>query len=82
MREAVRFTDDIVREATQVVACLRRQFPNSTLVGIHVRKGDSNEKYGREGCLTAPPEFFQRAMTYFRRRFSRVTFVVLGEDRK
>ena len=84
VREAVRFTDDIVREATQVVACLRRQFPNSTLVGIHVRRGDliTNEKYGREGCLTAPPEFFQRAMTYFRRRFSRVTFVVLGEDRK
>lgn len=85
VREAVTFADDIVRNATRVLNSLKLQFPNTTFVGVHVRRGDLVTKWRQlspQGYLTASPEFFQRAMTYFRRRFSRVAFVVLGEDRK
>ena len=85
VREAVTFADDIVRNATRVLNYLKLQFPNTTFVGVHVRRGDlvtNWKQLSPQGYLTASPEFFQRAMTYFRRRCSRVAFVVLGEDRK
>ena len=85
VREAMTFNDDIVAAATRVVQTLKLRFPNTTLVGVHVRRGDlavDGSKSRAQGYLTAPPEFFQRATRYFRQRFSRVAFVVLGEDRQ
>ena len=83
VREAMTFADDIVRNANRVLNSLKLQFPNTTFVGVHVRRGDlATNRKSSKGYRTASPEFFQRAMTYFRRRFSRVMFVVLGYDPK
>ncbi|KAK7111384.1 hypothetical protein V1264_011025 [Littorina saxatilis] len=81
IRQAVTFSDEIVQSATVVISRLKTAYPNTTLVGIHNRRGDLAKKaLRRHGYLTAPPEFFKKSMTYFRERFSRVLFVVLGED--
>ena len=84
VRKALTFADDIVWNASQIITCLRRQFPNTTLVGIHNRRGDlvTKKNLKLQGYVTAPADFFQRSMTYFRRRFSKVTFIVLGENRE
>ena len=86
VRKALTFTDEIVRNATRVVDSLKLEFPDTTLVGIHVRRGDlaatDDETLRAQGYLTAPADFFQRSMAYFRRRFPNVTFIVLGEDRE
>ncbi|KAK7092676.1 hypothetical protein V1264_008386 [Littorina saxatilis] len=84
MRQAVTFTDEIVRKATVVISRLKTAYPNTTLVGIHNRRGDlaKNKGLTRMGYMTAPPKFFNKSMTYFRERFSRVLFIVLGEDRQ
>ena len=72
----VTFKDSIVAEASDVIQDLRRQFASATLVGIHVRRGDITTVAGHRN---APVEFYNKAMNYFRERFSRVAFVVLGE---
>ena len=76
MKTLVTFKDSIVTEASDVIRDLRRQFANATLVGIHVRRGDIITVAGH---INAPIEFYNNAMNYFRKRFSRVVFVVLGE---
>ena len=81
MKTLVTFKDDIVREAAQVMGDLRRQYANTTLVGVHVRRGDLQARKVN-GYLMPKPDFFLRAMTYFRNRFrSKVTFLVLSEPR-
>ena len=81
MKTLVTFKDDIVQEAAQVMGDLRRQYANTTLVGVHVRRGDLQRRGAvGGGYLVAPVAFFHRAMTYFRQRFhSKVTFLVLSE---
>ena len=76
VKTLVTFKDSIVTEASDVIRDLRRQFANATLVGIHVRRGDITTVAGH---IDAPVEFYNNAMNYFRKRFPRVVFVVLGE---
>ena len=76
MKTLVTFKDSIVAEASDIIRDLRRQFANATLVGIHVRRGDITIVGGH---INAPIEFYNNAMNYFRKRFPRVAFVVLGE---
>ena len=76
VKTLVTFKDSIVTEASDVIRDLRRQFANATLVGIHVRRGDITTVAGHRN---APVGFYNNAMNYFRKRFSPVAFVVLGE---
>ncbi|XP_070174307.1 galactoside alpha-(1,2)-fucosyltransferase 2-like, partial [Littorina saxatilis] len=81
MKKAVTFADDIVQTATKVVEGFRTKFPNTTFVGVHNRRGDLTKSVlVSQGYRVASPDFFVRALTYFRERFSRVKFLVLGED--
>jgi len=50
-------------------------------VGVHVRRGDLLQEYYKNyGYTTADREYFVKAMQYFRRRYSRVQFVVCSDD--
>ncbi|XP_076436926.1 galactoside alpha-(1,2)-fucosyltransferase 1-like [Babylonia areolata] len=80
VRRATRFKDHVVTEAVQIVTDLRKRLPRRTLVGVHVRRGDYLlPRQVEMGRRVAPPDYFLRAMTYFR-RFRDVTFVVLSQD--
>ena len=83
MKTLVTFKDDIVQQAEQAIGDLRRLYANTTLVGVHVRRGDlKNPGAVNQGYLVAPVDFFHRAMTYYRHRFhSKVTFLVMSEPK-
>ncbi|KAK2167764.1 hypothetical protein LSH36_24g05012 [Paralvinella palmiformis] len=50
-------------------------------VGVHIRRGDLlKEYYKNYGYATADKEYFDRAMDYFKRRYSSVQFVVCSDD--
>ncbi|XP_070206269.1 galactoside alpha-(1,2)-fucosyltransferase 1-like [Littorina saxatilis] len=79
--DIISFTDEIVNNATQVIARLRQLFPGTTLVGVHVRREDIvREKWAEIGFVAGSPKYFNRAMMLFRERFPFVTFVVVGQD--
>ncbi|KAK7092231.1 hypothetical protein V1264_008014 [Littorina saxatilis] len=81
MKKAVTFADGIVQNATKVIDGLRKKYPNTIFVGVHNRRGDmTNKGFASQGYVTATPDFFKRALTYFRSIFSRVKFIVLGDD--
>lgn len=79
--QALTFSDSIVSTARDVVQQLREKYKNSTLIAVHNRRGDFASEHNRRlGYPTAPPEYFNRSMTYFKSRFSNPVFVVASED--
>ncbi|CAH1784091.1 unnamed protein product [Owenia fusiformis] len=56
---------------------------NIILVGIHIRRTDmAKASENRRGYLTAPKEYFQNAMQYFRNKHRYVRFIVCTDDIK
>ncbi|KAK7106143.1 hypothetical protein V1264_017434 [Littorina saxatilis] len=81
VKQAMTFTDDIVTRAVTIVDSLRKRFPDRTLVGVHIRMEDYlSERAVSNGKRTAPPDYYIKAMTYFRKRFDDVTFVIITKD--
>ncbi|XP_025092757.1 galactoside 2-alpha-L-fucosyltransferase 2-like [Pomacea canaliculata] len=78
IREAMKFKDSIVTQASKVVDSLRQKH-NRTLTGIHVRRGDYLY-IGFVGYKTAPVQYLVHAMDYVRQRFRDVTFVISSDD--
>ena len=82
VRQAMRFKEDVVKQAAEVLRDLRKT-SNSTLVGVHVRRGDYlANKHVRLGYVTAPARFYLDAMSYMRKRFGNVTFFVSTDSAK
>ncbi|KAL8598421.1 hypothetical protein ACOMHN_032698 [Nucella lapillus] len=78
VRQAIRFKQSITQRATSTVTDLRKKHPKQTLVGVHVRMGDYLSKRAiSTGKRIAPPDFYLRAMAYFRSKFHDVIFVVI-----
>ncbi|XP_025089901.1 galactoside 2-alpha-L-fucosyltransferase 2-like [Pomacea canaliculata] len=78
VRLALRFKDWILLKAERFVQGVRRKLPGRTLVGVHVRRTDHNEP--EVGRMAASAEYLHNSMTYFRRRFSPLTFVLASDD--
>ncbi|XP_076438614.1 galactoside alpha-(1,2)-fucosyltransferase 1-like [Babylonia areolata] len=77
VKRVVLFKDSIVDKAVRIMADLREKLPRRTLVGVHVRMEDYlNQRAIGNGKTVAPPDFYRRAMTYFRSNFRDVTFLV------
>ena len=77
--ETILFKEDIVVIAEDVVRSLRKTFPHNTLVGVHVRMEDHTRRRAvTKGKTVAPSDYYARAMTNFRGRYSAVTFVVIA----
>lgn len=84
VRRNFAFRDNVKTSAQNYISKLLLGLAESAkpvLVGIHVRMGDMMEDYYRQyGYVTAPPEYFQRAMNYFKRKYNRVQFVVCSDN--
>ncbi|XP_064601182.1 galactoside alpha-(1,2)-fucosyltransferase 1-like [Liolophura sinensis] len=88
LRHHFAFRQHILDEARSTLSDAVRQqgfdkFPEQTLVGIHVRRGDMlMEEYVNTGYKTAPQDYFLRAMDIFLRKFPVVVFIVCSEDQE
>ncbi|KAK7106146.1 hypothetical protein V1264_017436 [Littorina saxatilis] len=81
--EIFKFKKKYVEEANTIIGDLRKQLPNKVLVGVHIRMEDhTSERATRNGKQIAPPEYFIRAMTYFKNRFHDVRFVVITSSQE
>ncbi|XP_076457352.1 galactoside 2-alpha-L-fucosyltransferase Sec1-like [Babylonia areolata] len=81
IREALTFNDDIRLRADAIVKGLRRVHSSSTLVGLHVRRGDIARGWLQErGYPVASPEYLSRSLAYFTRRYTNCVFVVASDD--
>ncbi|KAL8598413.1 hypothetical protein ACOMHN_032690 [Nucella lapillus] len=81
MRDADLFRDNITKKAVSIVTNLRKKQPQRTLVAVHVRMEDYlNKRAVKNGKKVAPPEYFRRAMMYFRFTYRDVIFVVIASD--
>ncbi|XP_071108140.1 galactoside alpha-(1,2)-fucosyltransferase 2-like [Haliotis cracherodii] len=82
IRSQFDFTDSTKASADGILNKIREERSlsanvSATLVGIHYRRGDFVEKHFKDfGYQLAPVEYIQRAMEYFRLRYSHVTFVL------
>ena len=67
---------DVQRFANEKLHNLKQMFPGKILVGIHIRMEDITRK--TNGRKVAPPEFYHKAMTYFRHKLNDVMFLVVS----
>ncbi|GFS85313.1 galactoside alpha-(1,2)-fucosyltransferase 1 [Nephila pilipes] len=87
IREIFRFSDEIRGHVQEFLRQVKKVRPwTKVYVGIHVRRGDYiahspggwlRDYNGREVDL----EFFQKAVDYFKNKYSNVTFLAVSEDR-
>ena len=83
VRMEFRFQNSIQEEANRFLknATLGVDGTQLVLVGIHARRGDYlHATVTHWGFTTAPAEYYEHAMTYFRRLFNNVHFVVCSDD--
>lgn len=79
LKTMLTFRDEFVAQAQSAVRALRLRFEHRTLVGVHIRMEDHTKSRAvNAGKRVATPQFFLKAMTYFRTRFrGDVIFVVI-----
>ncbi|KAK7105258.1 galactoside alpha-(1,2)-fucosyltransferase 2-like [Littorina saxatilis] len=77
IRKALTFTDKIRNESSHVVHVLRQKHNTSTLIGVHVRRGDmTSERNIKLGYPQVSPDYLNRSMAFFRSRYPDCVFVV------
>ena len=86
IRQQLRFKDSIKSKSANKLSTCRRTYQSkynasAVLVGIHVRRADVTiRKSLNDGYLSAPSEYFERAMRYYQDRFKHVVFVIASDD--
>ena len=81
VRKEFQFQDAIQEEANRFLKNSTSDRRSLVRVGIHARRGDYlNEGITRWGFTTPPADYYDQAMTYFRRLFSHVQFIVCSDD--
>ncbi|KAK7105592.1 hypothetical protein V1264_016953 [Littorina saxatilis] len=77
IRKALTFTDEIRNQSSHLVQELRQKHNTSTLIGVHVRRGDmASERNIKLGYPQVSPEYLNRSMAFFRSRYPDCVFVV------
>ncbi|KAK7105255.1 galactoside alpha-(1,2)-fucosyltransferase 2-like [Littorina saxatilis] len=77
IRKALTFTDEIRNESSHVVQELRQKHNTSTLIGVHVRRGDMAKEHNiKLGYPQVSPDYLNRSMAFFRSRYPDCVFVV------
>ena len=80
IREALTFSDAVRKESEQYVQTFRRKYRSSTLIGVHLRRGDvAREDKQILGYPMASPDYVSRAVALFEARYPSSVFVV-GSD--
>jgi galactoside 2-L-fucosyltransferase 1/2 len=87
LREALRFQDKITQRANKQLQDILNtsQFVsrNSTLVGVHIRRGDYTAKHVNDyGQITPNVSYYENAMQYFEDLYPNVFFIVASDDLK
>ncbi|XP_013081001.2 galactoside alpha-(1,2)-fucosyltransferase 2-like [Biomphalaria glabrata] len=73
--------DNLQIAAKQYIQKLRddKNMPDAVLVAIHVRRGDFVRQRVK-GFTVAPIPYYYRAMNYFRKKYSKVLFIICTND--
>ncbi|KAK7106226.1 galactoside alpha-(1,2)-fucosyltransferase 2-like [Littorina saxatilis] len=80
IRQALTFSDAIRNESSRIVNELRRKYSSSTLVSMHLRRGDlTTERNKKLGYPLVSEAFVYRSMAYFKALYPDAVFVV-GSD--
>ncbi|XP_015903605.1 galactoside 2-alpha-L-fucosyltransferase Sec1 [Parasteatoda tepidariorum] len=84
LREQFRFTEELREHAYKVLHTANvNRTNNVTYVGVHVRRGDYQNRWLNEfGGVAVNMEFFQKAADYFRDKYSPVIFILISDDRE
>lgn len=69
-KSAEEYIDDIVKQKNRT---------NTTVVGVHVRRGDF-VRLKRKGYTVAPIPYIYKAMHYFRTKYRNVLFIICSND--
>lgn len=89
VRKEFKFNEDITKQAEGVfndAAKTTRFYRNhSTYIGLHIRRGDMflaqiKSRKQAPGYNLAPMGYIEKAMSYFRSHYERVTFVICSDD--
>ncbi|XP_035217491.1 galactoside 2-alpha-L-fucosyltransferase 3-like isoform X1 [Stegodyphus dumicola] len=88
IRDIFQFQDTIRHYAQNVLRHVKRLRPwTEVYIGVHVRRGDYLSK-SKGGWLRAfegrevDIEYFRKAVDYFRRKYSNLTFIAVSDDRQ
>ncbi|XP_064479240.1 galactoside alpha-(1,2)-fucosyltransferase 2-like [Ornithodoros turicata] len=74
------FRDHIKKRSWSTLAKLKGNRENPTYIGVHVRRGDYVEMMPRiYHGVVADRTYFEKAMTYFRRKYQEPVFVVASD---
>ncbi|XP_070202435.1 galactoside alpha-(1,2)-fucosyltransferase 2-like isoform X2 [Littorina saxatilis] len=80
IRQALTFSDAIRNESSRIVNDLRRKYNSSTLVAMHLRRGDlTAERNKKLGYPLVSQAFVNRSMAFFKALYPDAVFVV-GSD--
>lgn len=82
IRKAVTFSDAIRNESERFVRQLRQKYNSSTtLVGLHLRRGDqATERNRKNGHPLTTPDFINRSVAYFEKRYPNCVFAVASDS--
>ncbi|XP_060567461.1 uncharacterized protein LOC132726203 [Ruditapes philippinarum] len=79
VRHYLRFKKHLLNTALEFI---QKTVPlGHVTVAVHVRRGDFISAYEKKlGRVEVPPEYFHRAMTYYRTNFGNITFIIVSDD--
>ena len=82
IRKALTFSDAVRNESERFVRELRQKYNSSTtLVGVHLRRGDqATEQSRKSGYPVVTPEFVNRSVAFFEKRYPNCVFVVASDS--
>ncbi|KAK7106191.1 hypothetical protein V1264_017477 [Littorina saxatilis] len=80
LRQALTFSDAVRNESSRIVNELRRKYNSSTLVAMHLRRGDLIAEHNQKlGYPLVSEAYVNRSMAYFKALYPDALFVV-GSD--
>ncbi|XP_012943333.1 galactoside alpha-(1,2)-fucosyltransferase 2 [Aplysia californica] len=85
LREQLTFREHIAESADELLEEIRQKFPNRSLVGVHVRRGDFlKPEMLQLGYISPEATYYSKAFAHKRRELGQETpvlFVVVSNDR-
>ena len=84
VRQKLRLNKDYIQQAQKIIAEITKEAGRKKVitVGVHIRRGDrATDKLFEMGYRVPEKSYFTKAMTYFRKKYKDVLFIVTTDDR-
>ena len=84
VRRHLRMKDVYVNKARKIIRTFTEAFGKDdvTTVGVHIRRGDrATQKLYKLGYRVPQMGYFNKAMSYFRKKYKNVLFIIATDDR-